>query len=176
MLWDMAIKRISQVGEKVIRAKAKQVNAKNKANLKKVLKDLADTLRAENLVGIAAPQIGVGLQIFLSEVRKTKWRKATDTDGLRTYINPQIISRSKKQTELQEGCGSLGSHAWKLFGPVKRPAEVEVEALDENLKPFRLKAKGLLAKIIQHEYDHLQGTVIIDKFTDTRRCWVREKK
>lgn len=171
----MIIKHISQVGEKVIRSKAKLVNAKDKGRTKKVVRDLIDTMRAADLVGMAAPQIGVGLRIFVSEIKKTKWRKTTDVDGLRVFINPKITHLSKKQTLLQEGCGSLGSRTWKLFGLVNRPAEVEVRALDANFKPFTLKAKGLLAKVIQHENDHLQGVVVLDKFTDTRKCWVREK-
>lgn len=169
----MAIKKISQVGEAVIRAKAKPINLKDRVGIKKLIKDLHDSMLATSLVGIAAPQIGVGLQIFVSEVRKTKTRKPKDLDGFRVFINPKIIKKSVKHSILEEGCGSV-SHA-TLFGPVKRPAEVEVKALDENLQPFTLKAKGLLAKIIQHEYDHLQGVVILDKFTDTRKCWVREK-
>lgn len=171
----MAIKKISQVGEAVIRAKAKPVNLKDKARVKRLVRDMVDTLRDQALVGIAAPQVGVGLQVFVSEIKKTKWRKTTDVDSLRVFINPKIISRSKKQTVLQEGCGSLGTRTWKLFGLVKRPAQVTVKALDENLKPFTLTTSGLLAKIIQHEYDHLQGVVILDKFTDTRKCWVREQ-
>ncbi len=168
----MAIKRISQVGEAVIRAKAKPVNLKDKIGIKKLIKDLHDSMFATGLVGIAAPQIGIGLQIFVSEVRKTKTRKPKDLDGFRVFINPKITNKSVKQTILEEGCGSV-AHA-TLFGPVRRPAEVEVRALDEHLKPFTLKAHGLLAKIIQHEYDHLQGAVILDKFTDTRKCWVRQ--
>lgn len=168
----MAIKNISQVGEAVIRAKAKPVHIKDKAILKKLIKDLYDSMIATNLVGIAAPQIGVSLQVFVSEVRKTKIRNTKELDGFRVFINPKITKRSAKETSMEEGCGSV-CHA-SLFGPVKRPAEVEVEALDENLQPFTLTAKGLLAKIIQHEYDHLQGVVILDKFVDTRKCWVRE--
>ncbi len=167
----MAIKKISQVGEAVIRAKAKPVNLQDKAGIKKLIKDLRDSMVATDLVGIAAPQIGVGLQMFVSEVRKTKSRKSKDLDGFRVFINAKITKKSSKQTILEEGCGSVARAT--LFGPVKRPAEVEVRAFDENLQPFTLKATGLLAKIIQHEYDHTQGIVILDKFTDTRKCWVR---
>ncbi len=170
----MAVKKIVQIGDGVLRQKAKPVSLKNKVAIKKLLKDLTDSLHAAPLVGIAAPQIGLGLQVFLSEIRKTKLRDAKQVDSLRVFINPKIVNYSNKQTILVEGCGSL-CHA-SIFGPVKRPSEVEVLALDENLKPFHLKANGLLAKIIQHEYDHLQGVVILDKFTDTRKCWVRSAK
>ncbi len=167
----MAIKNIVQIGNKVLRTKAKPVRATETVKIRKLIKDLVDTLHNSSLVGIAAPQIGVGLQIFISEVRKTKFRNPRLVDRLRVYINPRIITYSKKETILDEGCGSVCSTL--LHGPVLRPESLEVEALDENLKPFSLKASGLLAKIIQHEYDHLQGIVILDKFADTSKCYVK---
>lgn len=168
------IKPITQIGEPVLRAKAKAVLPKDKLKVQKIIKDMIDSLHANPLIGIAAPQIGIGLQIFITEIRKTKLRNTEEASSLRIYINPRITWSSKKQTVLDEGCGSVCDA--QIFGPVRRPAEVEVEALDENFEPFTLKARGLLAKCIQHEFDHLQGTVILDKFTDTRKCWVAEKQ
>lgn len=171
----MAIQRVSQVGERVIRTKAKRVSSSDKAVVGALIKDLIETMHATDLIGIAAPQIGVSAQVFVTEIRKSKLRKRlVDVDGLRVFINPTITWVSKKVTAMDEGCGSV-CHA-TLFGQVKRPAEVEVQALDEHFQPFTLRAKGLLAKCIQHEYDHLQGLVILDKFTDTKKCWVRENK
>lgn len=167
----MAVKKVSQVGEAVIRAKAKPVTKKDIPGLPRLLRDMTDTLRETNLIGIAAPQVGVGLQVFVTEIQQAKHRKSVDSqDSLRVYINPKITWRSEQQTILEEGCGSV-CHSG-LFGPVQRPAEVVVEALDEHMQPFTLKASGLLAKCIQHEFDHLQGVVVLDKFTDTRKCWV----
>jgi peptide deformylase len=171
----MAIQRVSQVGERVIRSKAKKVSSKDRAAVGVLINDLIDTMHATDLIGIAAPQIGVSAQVFVTEIRKTKVRKrAAEADDLRVFINPTITWLSKKETAMDEGCGSV-CHA-TLFGQVKRPAEVEVQALDEHFQPFTMRAKGLLAKCLQHEYDHLQGVVILDKFTDTRKCWVRESK
>jgi peptide deformylase len=168
----MAIQRLHQVGEKAVRTKARLVKDKDKKLLPSLLADLVQTMRATNLIGIAAPQIGVGLQVFVTEIRKTKNRKkVSDTDTLRIFINPRLTWYSKHETVLDEGCGSLCEAT--LFGPVKRPAVVEVAALDQDFKPFTLRATGLLAKCLQHEYDHLQGVVVLDKFTDTRKCWVR---
>lgn len=170
----MAIQPVSQVGERVIRSKAKKVSQKDQKAVAVLVKNLIDTMHAAELIGIAAPQIGVSAQVFVTEIRKSKLRKRlADVDGLRVYINPTLTWLSKKETTMDEGCGSV-CHA-SLFGQVKRPAEVEVQALDENFQPFTVRAKGLLAKCLQHEYDHLQGTVILDKFTDTRKCWVREQ-
>lgn len=171
----MAIKRVSQVGERVIRSKTKAVSQKDKKAIDSLIGDLIDTMHATDLIGIAAPQIGIGVQVFVTEIRKSKLRKRlADVDGLRVFINPKITWVSKKETVMDEGCGSV-CHA-TLFGQVKRPAEVEVQALDENFEPFTVRVKGLLAKCVQHEYDHLQGVVILDRFTNTKKCWVRESK
>lgn len=172
----MAVVRLYQIGEKVIRAKAKPVKAADKQKLSRLIRDLVDTMRAAGLIGIAAPQIGVSLRVFVTEIRKTRNRKpAADADSLRVFINPRVVKASARKTVLMEGCGSVGPRDSRLFGPVSRPEKVVVEALDERMQPFRLEAPGLLAKCVQHECDHLDGVVVLDKFTDTKKCWIKVK-
>ncbi len=125
------------------------------------MKDLVDSMRHHGLVGMAAPQIGKSYRIFVTEIRKTKFRKASQTDSLKVFINPKLISVSKKQTKDWEGCGSVATA--NLFGKVTRPHSVKVRAQNVDAKIFTLDASGLLARIIQHEVDHLNGKV----FTDT---------
>jgi peptide deformylase len=160
----MIIKQATQVGNHLIRAKTKSVINIRSKKVKKLIKDLVDSMRYHDLVGMAAPQIGVGLRVFVSEIRKTKIRKgesvSKNMDALRVYINPKIIWKSKKQIWGYEGCGSVGLA--KLMGKVKRPQGVVVEATDEKGKRFRLKAANLLARVIQHEMDHLNGVVFTD--------------
>lgn len=158
-----------QVGEKVIRAKAKPVRRIDAAT-KRLVRDLIDSMHAHDLVGMAAPQIGVGLQVFVIELRSTGIRTRKHGDVM-VFINPAIVAYSDKQTVLVEGCGSVAAAG--LFGPVSRPARVTVEALDLEGNQFRLDASGLLAKVIQHEFDHLQGVLFIDK-TDTKKLMSRE--
>lgn len=175
----MAIKNISEIGSKVIRSKAQRVKDARNSQIRKLIRDLTDTMRHENLVGIAAPQIGESLQIFLIEVRKTTYRKSiAEKDALRVFINPKIISHSRKSTTGFEGCGSVASA--KIFGPVKRYYSVEVRAQDQNGKIFQLNASGFLACVIQHEIDHLSGIVFIDRVTNTklllgRKEYIRRK-
>lgn len=158
----MIIKEVTQVGNSIIRTKAKKAPSFASKKVRKVITDLVDSMRHYNLVGMAAPQIGQSVRIFVSEIRKTKFRKNTkDTDPVRIYINPEIIWRSKKQAVAYEGCGSVAFS--NLFGAVKRPASVIVQAHDRKGKTFTLKANGLLARVIQHEYDHLDGIVFTDK-------------
>lgn len=170
----MAIKKISEIGSEVIRSRATELGEITPSKLTKLIVDLTDTMRHENLVGIAAPQIGLGVRVFLTEVRKTKNRKdITEIDSLRVFINPEIISFSKKQVDGYEGCGSIAHGG--LFGVVKRPETICVQAFNENGEAFELETGGLLARIIQHEVDHLNGICFIDHVTDTKKLLGREE-
>lgn len=165
------IKQAVQIGNTIVRTKSKAVSDYTAA--KKIAKDLIDSMRYYNLVGMAAPQIGVNLRIFVSEIRDTNTRKKEPADPIRVFINPKIISSSSKKTVLYEGCGSVDYGA--LFGPVKRPSKIIVTAFDLKKRPFTLHATGLLAKVIQHEIDHLDGVLCIDKFMDTKKIMHREE-
>lgn len=123
-------------------------------------------MRHHGLVGMAAPQIGVSKKIFVTEVRKTKHRSPNILDGLRVFINPKIVSSSKRNKAGYEGCGSVAFA--KLFGKVMRPEAVTVQAYNEKGEKFEIKATGLLARIIQHEIDHLNGVVFLDRLTDKK--------
>lgn len=169
----MAIRKTFQIGSKPIRAKAKPVNDAQSKKVQLTIRDLVDTMRLENLVGMAAPQIGERIRVFVSEIRKTAIRKNLRKDKLRIFINPQIIDNSKFEVDEYEGCGSVGSA--NLFGPVRRFRGIIVRALDESGKPFELKATGFLARIIQHEIDHLDGIVFLDKVKDTQQLLGREE-
>lgn len=168
----MSIKKTYQIGTKVIRSRANEVRIFNNPEIKKVIRDLIDSMRHNNLVGMAAPQIGKGLRIFVSEIRKTKFRKAVKEDGLRVLINPRIVKKSKRQVVGFEGCGSVAEA--RLFGQVKRSANVEISAFSVKGQPFKLKTGGLLARIVQHEIDHLNGVVFIDHIVDTHTLLDRE--
>ncbi len=158
----MIIRHTSQIGEPVIRKKALRVKDVQSVKTKKMVRDLIDSMRYHQLVGMAAPQIGISAQIFVTEIRKTETRKnPKQLDHLRVFINPRIIHVSKKQETDYEGCGSVADA--QLFAPVQRPNMVTIEALNEYGEVFILEAKGLLARVIQHEFDHLQGKVFLDR-------------
>lgn len=163
----MSIKQTVQIGNKIIRQKAKTVKNVSIIEIQKTINDLIDSMRHDNLVGMAAPQVGKSWQIFVIEIRKTTYRKnIAKSDSLRIFINPKITWQSKKQVDSYEGCGSVAEA--QLFGIVRRSESVICEALDRNGKHFKTKASGFLARIIQHEMDHLNGVVFIDKMNDTR--------
>jgi peptide deformylase len=156
----MVIKRATQIGNPIIRQKSRPALLSSKKT-KTVIKNLIDSMRYHGLVGMAAPQIGISQRVFVSEIRKTKMRNPKDLDPLRIFINPKIKRLSAKKVFGYEGCGSV-AYA-QLFGNVKRSQSVTVEAFNENREKFILSASGLLARIIQHENDHLEGKVFLDR-------------
>ena len=160
----MIIKNATQVGNPVIRKKAKNVaNPKSKAT-KQIIKNLVDSMRHHE-----------NFRIFVTEIRETKLRKGNtkkDIDSLRVFINPRIISSSKKKVNDWEDCGSVAFA--NIFGTVRRPISIIIGALDENGEKFQLKTRNLLARVIQHEMDHLNGIVFTDK-ADTKSYMSRDE-
>lgn len=156
----MIKKCATQAGNSIIREVAAPVTFPLPVKAKKIITDLTDTMRFHGLLGMAAPQIGRQSRIFVSEIRKTALRKA-DPDSLRVFINPEIVSSSKKQISDWEGCGSVAFG--NLFAKVRRPVSITVVFFNQTGERQELKATGLLARIIQHELDHLDGIL----FTDT---------
>lgn len=118
--------------------------------IRTLISEMFETMDAAEGVGLAAPQVGKLLRLFVLQA----------DDGIRrAFINPQIIATSAETCEYEEGCLSIP----KAYEKIIRPAKVTVQALNENGKPFTLEADGFLARIIQHEYDHLDGFLYIDR-------------
>lgn len=166
--------KIVQLGNRVIQSKAKRVRGIHDPKVKRIIQSLISVMREQNLVGMAAPQIGEGVRIFVSEVRSTTYRKnIAEPDELRIFINPEITTHSKRKSVSYEGCGSVAEAA--LFGPVSRYERITVKALNIDGESFTLEASGFLARIIQHEIDHLDGTVFLDRVTDTKKLMGRQE-
>lgn len=111
-------------------------------------------------------QIGENYQIFVTHPRETKTRTKDQSDIFRVYINPIVVEEGEKQVVIWEGCGSVANGV--IFGPVRRPAVITIEALDENGNKFRFSADGILGRVIQHEMDHLQGIEFLEKIENNR--------
>lgn len=143
--------RITKLGEEILRQVAVDVQPEEiNDEFRALTEEMFETMIAANGVGIAAPQVGIGKRFFVI---------IADDDVRRVFVNPQIISTSNDLVDYEEGCLSLP----KIYENIKRPSQVTVQALNENGKPFTIEADGLLARIIQHENDHLNGIVFIDK-------------
>lgn len=160
----MAARKVIMAGDPLLKAKNKLVKDYKSPKVQKLIKELIATNKKAGLIGIAASQIGENQMVFITHPINTKERKLGKTDKLRVYINPKITYQSKKKNIIYEGCGSVANGA--IFGPVVRPGEIEVEAVDEKGQKFRLRANGILARVIQHENDHLHGIEFIQKVSD----------
>lgn len=133
--------------------------------IKALADDMAETMYAAPGVGLAATQIGVALQLFVIDIAGED-----EPSDLRVFINPEILELHETIV-WNEGCLSFPGVAEEI----ERAARVRVRALDRNGKPFELEAEGLLAVAIQHEYDHLQGTLMIDHMGPLKKRIVQRK-
>lgn len=139
----MAIRQTIQIGDPRLKAKNKIVKNVNTPKIKQIIKDLKDTMLKNNLIGMAAPQIGENYTLFVTQPRETKSRanEKNTSDTFKVFINPKVVYESKKQVVIWEGCGSVNNG--NLFGPVKRPAVVNIEAINEKGQKFSYKADGI---------------------------------
>lgn len=147
---------IYTLGEDVLRMKAEKITDFDQS-LSILVDAMFDTMDEADGVGLAAPQIGVSKRIFVIDTRKDKERIA--------FVNPVIIETSQNTVSYEEGCLSIPT----MYTQIVRPAEVTVQAQDIKGKSFVLKATGLLARAIQHEYDHLEGVLFIDRMEQQER-------
>lgn len=150
----MAIRQIREEGDPLLRKKSREVTEIDD-RIKQLLDDMCDTLKASNDgIGLAAPQVGILKRVVVIDL--------TQEDGeFYKLINPRIV-KAKGEQVCREGCLSIPG----VLGDVVRPSEVVVEALDENGKKIKIKADGLLAVVLCHEIDHLDGVLFIDKATE----------
>lgn len=149
------ILQFEDIKSPILRAKAKRIDKIDK-KITKLIADMGETLRVQKDpegIGLAAPQIGKSLQIFLVEFEKLK----------RVIINPVVISvgkinKKKRKEKTLEGCLSLPHY----YGPIRRPDEVTIKYMNEIGELKQEKFEGFPAHIIQHELDHLNGALFID--------------
>lgn len=168
----MAVRETLQIGDKRLKAENKTVKNPKDPKIKKLIQDLRDTMEDAGLIGIAAPQIGENYKLFVTEPRETKTRTADQADEFRVYINPEIIEESKEKIIIFEGCGSVLKG--QLFGPVSRPKWITIRATDANGQEFEFTADGILGRVIQHEYDHLNGLEFTEKISDYKQLMTAE--
>lgn len=145
----MAIRNLRINDDEILRKKCREVDTITD-RMKLTVKDMIETMYEKNGVGLAAPQIGILRKIFVID--------AQDGEGIRVFINPQILEAKGSQKDI-EGCLSLPGREKE----VERANYVKVKALNENGEEFVLEGEGLLARAIQHENDHLNGILFIDR-------------
>lgn len=155
----MAIRTILRYPDKRLRVKAERVTEVTD-EVRAICDDMAETMYAAPGVGLAAPQVGVPLRIFVIDVASG----TDDPSQLHYFINPEIVRR-EGETVWEEGCLSFPG----IHEEIERAEKVTVRATGLDGKPFELEADGLLAIAIQHENDHLEGTLMVDRVSLLRR-------
>lgn len=148
---------IYKLDDEVLRENTESVKSFDSA-LKMLVDAMFETLTEADGVGLAAPQVGVSKKFFIVDLHEGE-------KGKFVFINPEIIETSIEEGPYEEGCLSIPG----FYRDVIRPLRVKVQAQDLEGKHFTIDASGLLARVIQHENDHLNGTLFIDHLSEDER-------
>jgi len=154
------------LGSPVLRKKSVELDPEREADLiSGLLADMWRILGSREGLGLAAPQAGENVQLFILDCENVLSMK-----GHRIFINPEIETLGPDQ-KAEEGCLSIPG----LYEQIRRPCCVRVSALDQEGHPFSLELDGLVARAVQHEFDHLQGVLFIDRLSPVRRRILRNR-
>jgi peptide deformylase len=146
---------ILTLGNELLRGKAEPVH-KIDDEIREIADKMIEALHNGKGVGLAGPQVGLMKRIFVIHV---------EGDETRIFINPSIIATSEEMVKYEEGCLSIPG----VWADVVRPRALRVQAWNERGRPFTMEADGILARVILHEYDHLEGLLFIDRLPSQKR-------
>lgn len=155
----MALLQIEILGARVLREQAAPVEAVDD-ELRRLARDMFDTMYHAEGIGLAGPQVGVPRRILVIDVTNDD-----ESRHVHALVNPVIVEASREQDKASEGCLSIPG----LEEKVSRPVRVTVEALSLDGDPVRIEADGLFARALQHEVDHLDGVLFIDRLSPLKR-------
>ncbi len=169
----MSLLPIVSIPDPGLRAKNNPVTRFD-AELQQLIDDMIETLRQANGVGLAAPQIGQPLHLAVIETLPDEDDEGNEIEGTRELFviaNPEIFWKSKETTKGIEGCLSIPGYV----GEVERADSIRVRGLDRHGRKVRLRVDDWTARIFQHEIDHLNGVLYIDKLTGPENIWTEEE-
>lgn len=156
--------KIAKLGEPILRAKAKKVKDINSKEIKKIISKMLHCVKKSKGVGLAAPQIFESYQILIISSHPNKRYPNAPLMKNEVLINPKIIKKSKKKEKGWEGCLSIPS----IRGKVPRHVKIEVEYTTQDGNKKQIVFEDFIARIFQHEYDHLKGKLYIDRVENTK--------
>ncbi len=157
----MALLPITLIGDKILRKKAEKVEEVD-LNIIELIKNMFDTMRNANGIGLAATQVGADKSIFVVDISPVE--DYEDTKPI-VLINPKITKRSGETVIMEEGCLSIPD----IRADVERPESITITYFDTDMKEHTVEADDLLARVFQHEYDHLQGILFTDLISDNMK-------
>lgn len=158
-------------GQPVLRKVAEDIPT-DYPNLEGLLKDMYETLDESEGIGLAAPQIGKAIRVVVIDLDVLSEDLPEYKDFRHAFINPHIIEHDESKTDsMEEGCLSLPG----IHEKVERPTRIHVQWLDEQLQPHDEWVEGYLARVMQHEFDHLEGRMFIDHISPLRKQLIKNK-
>jgi len=160
---------ITAYGEPVLKKKAADID-KNYPGLKELIANMYETMYNASGVGLAAPQVGLGIRLFITD--GAPFEEDEEAQNFKkVFINPIITKEDGEKWSFNEGCLSIPG----IREDVNRNAEVHITYFDENFKKHEEVYKGLPARIIQHEYDHIEGILFIDRLSPLKKRLLKNK-
>lgn len=176
MLKYLMVKDILQIGHPILTQKTRTVTDFEDSVVRETIVNLLDTCIANKSIsaGLAAPQIGSDLSICVvrrTDLEDSRSKKIADDQLWKVLINPTISGQSDSFSEIWEACLSIGTGRDRLYGPVSRPAEVEISFADEQGIKQTIAGEGFFSHLLQHEIDHLNGKLFISYISNPSNLW-----
>jgi peptide deformylase len=156
-------------GDPVLRKVAQDIQQESDTDLKKLVEDMFETMHASNGIGLAAPQIGLSLRLFVIDGKETEDEEIQDFKQV--FINAQIVAEDGERWAFEEGCLSIPT----IRENVMRPAKLLIRYYDLDWNLHEETYEGMKARVIQHEYDHIQGVLFIDHLSGLRKRLLKSK-
>lgn len=157
-------------GQPVLR-KATEDITKDYPNLKELIDNMFQTMYHAEGIGLAAPQVGLNIRLFVVDGTPLKEDMSDMVEGKKVFINPEITEESEEDVTYEEGCLSVPG----IHEKVSRPAEITIHYFDENWEEHTDTFSGFFARMVQHEYDHLEGHVFTDHISSIRRQMISSR-
>ena len=159
----MSVLKIEMLGSEVLRRRAAEIETVDD-DLRALIRNMFDTMYEAEGIGLAGPQVGVEQRVVVVDIRE-------EGSTPMALVNPRIVESASDTDKAEEGCLSIPGVA----GVVERPITVVVEALSDTGEPMRIEADGLLARCLQHEVDHLDGVLFVDRLSPLKRNMVLKR-
>ena len=160
----MTVREVLRMGHPVLREKAKPVEKLGTPELRALVEDMKETMKAKNGAGLAAPQIGVGQRVVIFGVESNPRYPDAEPVPFTVLVNPRIVMLTREVEEDWEGCLSVPG----MRGVVPRYTKLRYSGFDEEGNPIEREAEGFHARVVQHECDHLDGILYPQRMTDMR--------
>jgi peptide deformylase len=155
-------------GDPVLKRKTQEID-KGAVDVKELSEDMFETMNAAHGIGLAAPQIGKSVRMFIVDGRPLEEDEMMDF--VKVFVNPQIIDESGVRWNFEEGCLSIPG----IREPISRQPKIKIHYFDENWEEHEEEFEGMKARIIQHEYDHVEGILFTDHLTSFKKRLLKGK-